>query len=1003
MEILPMAHDASQPASAEHPQQQHKEPAKEASGSTYRDTLNLPSTTFPMKAGAAKREPEIQAFWEENQVYERVQASKNKQHKYVLHDGPPYLSANTIHIGTALNKILKDIVTRYKTQRGYYSPYVPGYDGHGLPIENAVVKSIKGGRQSITEVELRKRCREFAMANLKGQEENFKRLGVWGHWKKPYVTIEGAFEAKQIELFGKMSQKGYVYKGLKPVYWCASCETALADAEVEYADHTSTSLYLSFPLLSASPYQQVAWTDEQKALLKGSAFAVWTTTPWTLPANVALAVNADFTYSLIQTEAFGKLLVGKELLESFSAAVSLPGYTLLGDFIGTMLEGAMAQHPFLDRTSPVLCGTHVTLEAGTGIVHTAAGHGLEDYDVVQRYNREHPFFREQPLPVLSPLDNRGIFTQEATERLAGQHYEKANPMVVEWLQETGRLVFSNTFSHSYPHCWRCHKPVIYRATEQWFINVDSIREQALEAIRGVTWIPAQGENRIGKMVENRSDWCISRQRVWGVPIPAFYCTQCDTAKLDETTTQIVADLFRKETSDAWWAYSAEEILGNSVPCNSCSNTSYRKEMDIMDVWFDSGVTHTTVVEERSEELGTLPVELYLEGSDQHRGWFQSSLLTSVMVHDGKAPYKAVLTHGFVLDQDGRKMSKSLGNVVDPQSIMKDYGADILRLWVASVDYSHDVRIGKTVISQLAEIYKKIRNTIRFLLGNLFDFYPATDAITDITQFSRLDRYILHRLQELTSGLSEAFDAHEFHRFYHLLQQFCVTDLSSLYFDVNKDVLYCLGKSDPTRLAVQTVLFEVLKTMIPLLIPVMPHMAEDIWLHTRQTLRDGFGSKQQESVLFLPWPEIKPEYQLSEQALQEFRGLLHLKETVNLGLEGIRAAGKIGSALEAAVSVTVKQPDFQFLEGVSGAELATFIQTSTVSVESTLAPTPCTSDRFNDVLHTEGYTITLQPALGLKCERCWRYDAFVGSKAEHTTLCQRCYQQISGLSSSVLST
>lgn len=976
----------------------------QASQVNYKETLNLPQTGFKMKASAATREVEIETYWEENRVYQRLMDSRDKACKFVLHDGPPYLSSDKIHIGTALNKIIKDIVTRYKSQRGFYSPYVPGYDGHGLPIENAVVKNIKGGRHAISAVELRKKCREFALGNLKGQEANFRRLGVWGAWEKPYITIDAAFEAAQIRVFGQMYQKGFVYKGLKPVYWCSSCETALADAEVEYADHTSHSIYVKFPVQSVPPSFAAESEDlapeeamKRARLLNDAAFVIWTTTPWTLPANLALSVNPGFVYAVVDTPQWGKLVVAEDLLATFAAHVQLEltEQSILGKFCGEELELIRARHPFIDRESPVLLGDHVTLEAGTGVVHTAPGHGMEDYLIVQQYNREH--FRDNPLPILSPLDNRGAFTEEAAvPELTGVRYDQGNDVVLDILRKRNALLGHSKYSHSYPHCWRCQNPVIYRATPQWFIDVDKFRKDALSAIKTVSWIPERGETRISSMVEGRSDWCLSRQRVWGVPIPVFYYQDTGEVLITPDIIDHLYALFCEHSSDIWWEQPAEALLAG-LPDSlkqqyGVGSRALEKEMDIMDVWFDSGITHTAVVEDRSEELGHLPVEMYLEGSDQHRGWFQSALLTSVMLYD-KAPYRTVLTHGFVLDENGRKMSKSLGNVVDPNSVIREFGADVLRLWVASVDYTNDVRIGKNTLHQMAEIYRKVRNTIRFIMGNIYDFNPATDRVP-YEQLSGLDRYTLHRLQHILSNVSEAFESYEFHRYCHEIQWFCLADLSALYFDVNKDILYCDAANAPRRRAVQTVLYESLSTLLPMLVPVTPHLAEDIWLslpeHQRMTL-DGLVPV---SATMLRWPEINPAYR-NETLATEFEALIQLREAVNQLLEGPRSEGKIGSSLEAELWLCPDQAECREATARNNLEeLATFLIVSRVHVVDEL-PEPAGAWRAVQDIPGKGRMMAT-PASGQKCIRCWRYETSVGENQLHPALCARCSKAMAEL-------
>ena len=961
----------------------------------YKETLNLPVTDFKMKAGAATREPEIEQFWEVEQVYQKAQQARKLAgaHKFVLHDGPPYLSSDKIHIGTAMNKILKDIVTRYQYQKGHFAPYIPGYDSHGLPIENAVVKNLKGGRHSVTPAALRKLCREFALKNLDGQEANFKRLGVWGDWKNYYITMDAKFEAEQIKYFGQMHTDGYVYKGLKPVYWCPTCETALADAEVEYDDHTSHSIYVKFPIkqfkAGAFGYSQEDAHEDEKLkeqAVEGSAFVIWTTTPWTLPANLALSVNPDFMYVVIEAQEYGKLIVAEKLLETFAQHAGIKNHKVLVKVKGHSLELANASHPFIDRTVPVLSGLHVTLEAGTGVVHTAPGHGMEDYVVCQKYKKDHPEWRLDPL---SPLDNRGVFEfanpQDEVPELVGEHYSKANEKVLEILKSKNALLGHSELSHSYPHCWRCHKPVIYRATPQWFVNVDKFRAKAVEEIKKVTWIPARGESRITAMVEGRTDWCVSRQRVWGVPIPAFYCVKCgdDGMLMSKESTNAVYEEFKQHSSDIWWEQEAEYFLKNKFKCEKCSGTEFKKESDIMDVWFDSGMTHTTVCSARKPEFTSLaeeqalPVELYLEGSDQHRGWFQSALLTSVMIN-GKAPYKTVLTHGFALDESGRKMSKSLGNVVDPNTVMKEYGADILRLWVTSVDFTNDVRIGKNKLAELAEIYKKVRNTLRFVLGNLNGFDPKTDCVP-YEKLSLLDQYTLYRLHHILNNITQQFDKYDYHQYNHEIQWLCLQDLSALYFDVTKDILYCDPENAERRRAVQTVLYEVLKTLVPMLVPIMPHLAEDIWQSLPDSQKPCFDFDAPPiSVTLAPWPVVNQQY-LNESLREAMKETLLLRESVNMALEKARSAEKIGSALEAAVSLQAGSakldPDL----------LATMFLVSQVTMGSNAVAGEVLAEGKAE----NGVAITVLKAEGEKCARCWKFQLSVGQSQQHPALCARC--------------
>ncbi|MEB3287577.1 MAG: isoleucine--tRNA ligase [Vampirovibrionales bacterium] len=998
----------------------------------YKDTLNLPVTDFKMKAGAATREPEIEAMWDERQVYQQSVERRKKQQapKFVLHDGPPYLSSDKIHIGTALNKILKDIVTRYKYQRGYFSPYIPGYDSHGLPIENAVAKDIKGGRHAVSEAELRRQCRVFALKNLDGQETNFKRLGVWGDWRNPYITMDAHFEATQIKLFYDMYQKGYVYKGLKPVYWSPTSESALAEAEVEYADHTSHSIYVAFKFTPhpASGHLLPQGEKEQEALvtkLADAAFVIWTTTPWTLPANLALSIHPNFDYVVVETDKFGKLIVAQGLLEQFSRHVGIENPKVLATFKGADLELLKAQHPFIaSRQVPVLLGDHVTLEAGTGIVHTAPGHGMEDYQVCQKYDRE----RQLEIGILSPLDNKGKFdfssdddlpegekkfTPEIKNRLSGKFYEDANLEILEILKENNTLLGHSTFVHSYPHDWRTHKPVIYRATEQWFISIDKIRQTALDEIKHVGWIPERGESRITSMVEGRSDWCISRQRVWGVPIPIFYYEDTDEAFISQEIIDHLYELFKEHTSDIWWAKSADELLsglsGDLKKQLGVGVRPIRKEMDIMDVWFDSGVTHTAVVEARKSEFvsaetsgeygqAALPVEMYLEGSDQHRGWFQSSLLTSVM-SNGKAPYKTVLTHGFVLDQEGRKMSKSLGNVVDPNKVMNQYGADILRLWVASVDYTQDIRIGDQILAQLAETYKKVRNTFRFMLGNLADFNPEKDTL-ETHQLSRLDRFVLYRLNGLIERVTADFDHYEFHRYNHEIQYFCGNDLSAQYFDITKDILYCDKADAPRRRAVQTVIYKALLTLLPMLVPIMPHLAEDIWENLPKALKPSTDGEVFDSVTLLDWPEALT-LEGHTAIADEMQALFAFRTEAMQALECARKDGKIGSALEAKLLVSgTLNPLFD------ADELATLCLVSQVVLEGTTISSGSSGTEiygtreFQDA-DARKVRIDVVAADGQECQRCWKHDpiivpsSVVPASSEHQVLCQRCTNALTG--------
>ena len=939
----------------------------ESTKKDYKDSINLPKTTLEMRANATQKEPATQKFWEEHNIYEKMISLRDKSNSFVLHDGPPYLSSDKIHVGTALNKILKDIINKYKSQRGYYVPYVPGYDAHGLPIENAVVKTLKGGRHSISEGELRQKCREYAQNSLKGQEAAFKRLGVLGNWEHPYLTIAPDYEAEQIRVFGEMYKKGYIEKGLKPVYWCASCETALAEAEVEYADHTSTSIYVRFKLKPDDQKQIYSFVNEKNE--KDLYVVIWTTTPWTIPSNLAVCLNEKLEYTLFEYQG-NRYIVATELLNNFVKDVKWDESEIkaISTLKGGQLENFETFHPLYNTTSKIILGDHVTLDAGTGCVHTAPGHGLEDWEVCQKYN----------IPTLSPLNSKGEWEKSEMfndDDLIGVPYYKGNEIVIKKLEEKKALLAKQDLVHSYPHCWRCKHPVIYRATSQWFVRVDKFRDQAMDAIKNVKWIPASGESRIGNMVANRSDWCISRQRAWGVPIPIFYCEDCGEVICTDETIENIAKIYEKESSDAWVNHSAEELLPEGFKCPKCGKTHFRKEKDIMDVWFDSGVSWRAVVDKRSDELGTTPVDMYLEGSDQHRGWFQSSLLTSVAT-TGRAPYKQVLTHGFVFGEDGRKMSKSLGNYIRPDDIIKNYGADILRLWAASVDYKNDIKIGNNIVSQLVEIFKKTRNTARFLLGNIFDFDPNVDYVK-YEDLKDIDKFALHKLNIFIENVTDAFENYEFYRYFQYLQNFAAVDLSSFYLDIVKDRLYTSGKKSLSRRACQSVLYEILQALVRVLVPVMPHQAEDIWQNTPEIQRGGL-----ESILLSDWVKVNDKWNNPELE-KEFSQILKVREIVTKAIEPLRAEKKIGSSLETAVYIIV---DDNTLLKKYEKELCNIFITSQAFV---------TEQKPVDVMNEyeeDNYKVYITKALGEKCERCWKYRP-LGNHKGYETICDECYNAV----------
>ena len=928
-----------------------------------KDTLNLPNTTLAMRANAAVREVEIQKFWEENNIYQKMLEKNKANQSFILHDGPPYLSSDKIHIGHALNKILKDIVLKYKTQLGYYTNYVPGYDAHGLPIENAVVKNIKGGKSSLTPLELRQKCREFAAKNLKGQEENFKRMGILGDWDHPYVTIAGDFEAHQVELFWQMYQKGYIQKGLKPVYWCADCETALAEAEVEYADISSDSIYVKFAVENEQELYKKAGIASSNKLNS----IIWTTTPWTIPSNVAICLNSRFDYTIFEYKN-ENYFVATDLLETFTKDVEWSEIKVLGNLSGADFENFEAKHPLYDKKSLLILGDHVTLDAGTGAVHTAPGHGLEDWEAGQKYGLE----------TFSPFDSKGCWTAEVPD-LEGVPYYKGNAMVIEKLKAIGALIKSQEIMHSYPHCWRCKHPVMYRSTPQWFVKVSMFKDIALENIKNVTWYPASGEKRISNMVENRSEWCISRQRAWGVPIPILYCKDCGKPIITQDTIKIITDKFKAETSDAWVKYVAKDFIPSGFKCE-CGCAEFEKENDIMDVWFDSGSSWSAVVAQRADEFmsaqtkDVIPVDMYLEGSDQHRGWFQSSLLISSATKEC-APYKSVLTHGFVLDGEGRKMSKSLGNIVTPQEIIKVYGVDVLRLWAASVDYRNDVKIGDNLIKQLVEVFKKTRNTIRFLMGNLFDFDPKNDYVK-YEELEEIDKFALSRLAQLIKNVNASFETYEFYKYFQHLQNFASTDLSSFYLDIVKDRLYTQGKKSLSRRACQTVMFEILMTLVKILVPVMPHQAEDIWQNMQENQKDV------ESALLLDWASAKDEW-INEKLDEEFTQLLKTREIVSKAIEPLRSSEEkvVGSSLEVDILIiSENKAKAELLEKYSKLLGDLYIVSHVYTQKADF-------EALNDYSQDE-YSVKVAKAKGEKCARCWKYR-----ELNINGICQDCEKAI----------
>ncbi|NLW92239.1 MAG: isoleucine--tRNA ligase [Syntrophomonadaceae bacterium] len=923
--------------------------------SKYDATLNLPKTDFPMRANLPTKEPDILGFWDGIDIYQEIQKKNAGNEKFVLHDGPPYANGN-IHLGHSLNKVLKDIIVKQRSMMGYDSPYVPGWDTHGLPIEQQAIKALGIDRHRTDVVEFRRHCKEYALRYMGIQRDQFKRLGVRGDWDHPYLTLNPQFEAMQIKVFGDMANKGYIYKGLKPVYWCGDCETALAEAEVEYDNKTSPSIYVKFPV-----------KDGKGAIPADSFVIIWTTTPWTLPANTGISVHPDYDYAVVKA-GNEQYVVAKGLLENVSTTLGWEEYQIVKEFKGKAIERAICSHPIINRDSLVVLGEHVTLEAGTGCVHTAPGHGEDDFYVGREYGLE----------VISPVDNSGRFTSEAGQ-FQGLYVHDANDAVIAELKKRNMLLKASKLEHQYPYCWRCKHPIIYRATEQWFASIEGFREKALQSIDEVEWIPAWGRDRIYNMVRDRGDWCISRQRTWGVPIPIFYCESCGKTMINQNTIERISTLFAEHGSDIWFEKDAAFLLPPGATCE-CGGTSFRKETDIMDVWFDSGSSHMAVLE-TYDEL-SWPADLYLEGSDQHRGWFNSSLSTSVAVR-GTAPYRKVLTHGFVVDEQGYKMSKSLGNVVDPLQMIQELGADILRLWVASSDYRNDVSVSANIIRQSAEAYRKIRNTCRFLLGNLYDFDAARDTVP-YEKLEELDKWALLRLDQLVRRVSKAYEEYEFHVVFHSINYFCTVDLSSIYFDVLKDKLYCSNPDDHERRAAQTVLNEIIHALVVMLAPVLAFTTEEIWTFLRK-------ESDPISIQLMNWPQAKDEYQ-NPTIEANMSKILSLREVATKAMEEARAKKTIGHSLGAHIQIYAENDWKELLGRTSNLEKLLIVSSAEVLDAA---------DRPTDALTLDGVDgvwVTVSAALGGKCERCWIIEPSVGSNPDHPSLCNRCGEVIAKLES-----
>ena len=919
----------------------------------FTGTLNLPATDFPMRASLPQREPAFLEKWEKDDLYGAVMARNEGKPSFILHDGPPYANGN-IHIGHALNKILKDFIVRYKNMSGFRAPYVPGWDCHGLPTESAILKQNRVDRHKMTVSEFRNACADFNMKYINGQREQFKRLGVMGDWEHPYITLKPEFEAEQVKIFGAMAKKGYIYKGFKSVYWCPEDETALAEAEIEYQDDRCESIYVKFRV------------ENDREKLDGvcdklnTYFVIWTTTTWTLPGNLAICLNADMDYVLLRVPSGEVYIVAECLAENVCRAAGITDYEVIAKYKGSFFELMTAKHPFLDRESVILNGEHVTADAGTGCVHTAPGFGADDFDICQKYDKA----GKTDIGVIVPVDGRGYQTAEAGP-YAGMKYSASNEAILNDMRESGALLASETIVHPYPHCWRCKKPIIYRATEQWFASVSAMTEDAVRACDDISWYPKWGKERMIAMIRERNDWCISRQRQWGVPLPIFYCEDCGEYLVNDATIARISDIFREKGSNAWYEMSAEELLPEGTVCPKCGCSRFTKEKDIMDVWFDSGSTHAAVLDQRPEL--SFPADVYLEGGDQYRGWFQSSMLTSIAAK-GCAPYRQIITHGWTVDGEGKAMHKSAGNAVAPDEIIRDYGADILRLWVSSVDYTNDVKISKDILRQLSDVYRKIRNTVRILIANLGDFNPDTDSLP-VSELHEIDRWILSRYNQLVKNVNDAYNRYEFHYIYHDINNFCTVDLSKLYIDITKDRVYTERADSPERRSAQTAMYIVLNGLTRLLAPLLAYTSEEIW----QSIPHGKGDDVR-SVMLNDVPAPDPALSFPELEAHWNR-LFDLRDEVMRALETARADKLIGKSLEARIRITVSDPDaYAVLDSFRSVLNAVFIVSETELVQG----------------NEGGATISVEVSVaeGEKCDRCWRVtrDAV---RTEDACLCARC--------------
>ncbi len=937
----------------------------------YKNTINLPKTEFSMKANLPQKEPVILAKWQEDDIYQKIMQNTKDSPKYILHDGPPYANGN-IHIGHALNKILKDIILKYKTLRGFSTPYVPGWDCHGLPVEHQLFKEMGKRKEEVEQVVFREKAREFALKFVGIQKEQFKRLGIFGDWENPYLTLSCKYEAEIIRSFGALAAKGYVYKGIKPVNWCCNCETALAEAEVEYDNHNSPSIFVKFALNNPKDISFFAEHNIEKA-----SIVIWTTTPWTLMGNVACAVHPDFTYVFAKTKN-EVLVLEKNLIVRVFEKMGIQNYEIIGEVRGKELEKVKYSHPFGLRGGFVVLADYVSGEDGTGVVHIAPGYGADDFLVGKRYK----------LDVLMQVNDRGIFFENIPE-VGNLHVVKASKVIIEKLRETGALLWSGSIAHSYPHCWRCKKPIIFRATEQWFMSIDhnNLRDNVLRVIKNVKWVPDFGRNRITNMVESRPDWCLSRQRLWGVPIPVFYCKSCNETIVAPEVIESVAKIVEKEGANSWFKKQAVELMPKGYKCGKCNSTEFDKEKDILDVWFDSGVSHQAVL--KANKALQYPADLYLEGSDQHRGWFQAALI-SAMAIEGSAPFKEVLTHGFIVDGEGKKMSKSRGNVIAPQQVIDRLGVDVLRLCIASSDYNDDVRMSQEIIARVSESYRKIRNTLKFTLGNLADFDPEKDSV-EYLDLMEIDRWALSALHNLLLAVTRAYDRFVFHQAIKLVYNFCVVQMSSFYLDVLKDRLYTFAQNSQARRSAQTVLYEILKVITALIAPVLPFTAEEAGSFS--------PGQKKESVFLSTWPKARNDYIKSELS-DTWKFILDARNCVLKSLEAARADKLIGNSLQAKVKIgCVKENKniYRILRNYLD-ELPSIFIVSVVVLNldvdtGNFAVYNINLQKSNAQLESGQLKVWVERAQGEKCIRCWNYSQSVGNNEQHPKLCERCVKNL----------